>query len=241
MSIGVTSLLFEGFTTNPDLDLNHRLRPLNDGFMTVLVFSTLAAHLKHIPAQKQISLARGLTTCAQRVQVSASILDIEGDTPLTLPHNATGACWLCQCWRDLHACLNPQELWQSKPIGPLQSQALSTYIAQHPGRAPTTTASTTPWRFGDHFLSSASDLGFLHEPTKIKAILRACAETVLGENMRAIHALRTGKGGNNPQLTRARDKAWRRDIDQEFHLHYWETPSGIEFASVTVHNNYDIP
>jgi hypothetical protein len=41
---------------------------------------------------------------------------------------------------------------------------------------------------------------------------------------------------------RGRDKAQRRDIDYEFHLHYWECANGtIELASVVHHNDFSIP
>ena len=73
-------------------------------------------------------------------------------------------------------------------------------------------------------------------------ILRSIVETVRCDNMRAVHALRTGPGGNDPQLMRGDDKAWRRDIDNEFHLHYWECSDRIiELASVVYHNNFSIP
>ena len=73
-------------------------------------------------------------------------------------------------------------------------------------------------------------------------ILRSIVETVQRENLRDVHALRRELGGNSPQLTRGLDKAQRRDIDSEFHLHYWECADGtIELASVVYHNDFSIP
>lgn len=73
-------------------------------------------------------------------------------------------------------------------------------------------------------------------------ILRSVVETVRGQNLSAIHALRTGPGGNDPQRMRGSDKAQRRDIDREFHLHYWDCANGtIELASVVYHNDFSIP
>jgi hypothetical protein len=65
----------------------------------------------------------------------------------------------------------------------------------------------------------------------------------LGENLSDTHWLRTGKGANNPQKKRRKDKAepWRRDIDRDYHLHYWKTANGTEFASVVVHDDMTIP
>ena len=67
-------------------------------------------------------------------------------------------------------------------------------------------------------------------------------ETIRGQNLPGVHALRTSPGGNATQRLRGTDKAQRRDIDQEFHLHYWECANGtIELASVVHHNDFSIP
>lgn len=73
-------------------------------------------------------------------------------------------------------------------------------------------------------------------------ILRSIVETIKNQNLSAVHALRTGTGGNAPQKMRGSDKAQRRDIDREFRLHYWECGNGtIEVASVVHHNDFSIP
>lgn len=73
-------------------------------------------------------------------------------------------------------------------------------------------------------------------------ILRSIVETIKGHNLPTVHALRTGPGGNDPQRMRGSDKAQRRDIDREFHLHYWECADGtVELASVVYHNDFSIP
>ena len=73
-------------------------------------------------------------------------------------------------------------------------------------------------------------------------ILRSIVETIGNQNMSDVHALRTGQGGNDPQRMRGSDKAQRRDIDREFHLHYWDCADGrIELASVVYHNDFSIP
>jgi hypothetical protein len=73
-------------------------------------------------------------------------------------------------------------------------------------------------------------------------ILRSIVENIKGHNLPAVHALRTGPGGNDPQRMRGSDKAQRRDIDREFHLHYWECADGtVELASVVYHNDFSIP
>lgn len=73
-------------------------------------------------------------------------------------------------------------------------------------------------------------------------ILRSIVEAINGLNLPAVHALRTGSGGGDPQRLRGLDRAQRRDIDKEFHLHYWECADGtVELASVVYHNDFSIP
>lgn len=77
------------------------------------------------------------------------------------------------------------------------------------------------------------------------SLLRAIVETLEENNLLATHSLRTGSGGQDPQRVRRRDraKAWRRDIDREHHLHYWECEDGtMEIASVSFpHDDFTIP
>ena len=73
-------------------------------------------------------------------------------------------------------------------------------------------------------------------------VLRSIVETLNDERMTDVHALREGKGGNTSQRLRGKDKAQRRDIDHEFHLHYWDCDDGtVEIASVVYHNDFSIP
>ena len=77
----------------------------------------------------------------------------------------------------------------------------------------------------------------------LRKLSRAASEAVDGVNGRDEHALRTGRSGNNPQQRRQRDgaRAWRRDIDDEYRLHYWRIEGGvIELSWVGPHNDYFI-
>ena len=53
--------------------------------------------------------------------------------------------------------------------------------------------------------------------------------------------MRSGRapGANDPQQMRDNDKGQRRNIDREFHLHYWDCDDGtIELAKVVYHNDF---
>lgn len=94
--------------------------------------------------------------------------------------------------------------------------------------------------FGDRFLSSAKEHGFMHDPSKIGRLVQACIDLVLGRNLDQGHALRTGKAGNAPQVCRGDWKAWRHDVDYEYHLHYWKNGPHIEFSKVGTHEDFTI-
>lgn len=93
---------------------------------------------------------------------------------------------------------------------------------------------------GKDFVYSASCLGFFHEPSKMQRLIRACADILVGRNLAKSHHLRSGKGANDPQRMRGNWGAWRHDLDDEFHLHYWRSGDAIELSNVVVHNEFDI-
>lgn len=94
---------------------------------------------------------------------------------------------------------------------------------------------------GPNFVPSIVAHGFGDDPAQFERIISACADAVLSENLRKVHGLRAGKGPEETQISRGRDLAWRRDIDYEYHLHYWQEPGGKpHFADVVVHEEFRI-
>jgi len=97
-------------------------------------------------------------------------------------------------------------------------------------------------RIGRHFHEIATSTCHGQAESFPGRVLRAIVETLDGINLGDVHSLRTGTGGGNPQRMRGEDKAMRRDVDQEYHLHYWQCQDGIvELASIVVHNDFSIP
>jgi hypothetical protein len=76
---------------------------------------------------------------------------------------------------------------------------------------------------------------------RMDSILRAAANAVLGLDMPRAHPLRTGPGGNDRQITRGAERAWRREVTDEYRLHYWLGGSIPELGCITVHNDFHIP
>lgn len=98
-----------------------------------------------------------------------------------------------------------------------------------------------PWSLGSRFLEAIQSQ-HLQTPTHSSPIIRACIEVILKLNLRDTHVLRVGSGPKDEQKKRGPDTAWRRDINRDMHLHYWETLSGPELAWVTVtHHEMFIP
>jgi len=99
------------------------------------------------------------------------------------------------------------------------------------------------WLLGPGFGDSLIAGGFLTNSTRLRNALKACVDVVLGRNLRTTHELRVTKKATSAQKSRARDGAlaWRKDVDYEYHLHYWVLKSGqIELSKVGVHNDFTI-
>lgn len=101
--------------------------------------------------------------------------------------------------------------------------------------------SAPPFRLHRDFYSSIRRCGMTSSPPMVRTFLRAVAEAVERQNMAATHILRVDAGANSDQATRGKDKAWRRDIDRDFHLHYWQCDGGtVELACVVHHGDSTI-
>lgn len=97
------------------------------------------------------------------------------------------------------------------------------------------------WTIGGSFFQDVIEQNLQNNPIVFRSLMAACVSTIGATEMSKVHPLRTGRGGNNPQV-RCRDaSAWRRDIDREFHLHYWSRAGSYQFASCGVHGDFSIP
>jgi hypothetical protein len=95
---------------------------------------------------------------------------------------------------------------------------------------------------GSEFVQSIAGHRFGQQLGQLDRIVSACADAILGENLAKTRQLRNGVGAEEPQQTRGVDRAWRRDVDYEYRLHYWEKPGQIvELGAVVVHQDFHIP
>jgi hypothetical protein len=171
--------------------------------------------------------------------LKGQILDVESTdkTEIKVLPKIEGGITTFSNTNRLYDLLDPILLWKNAYEEEDFIDALHIYLYQRSGEY----FKVTKWRFGDTFFEKAKLSGFLHEEAKIKTLLKCLADTLLEENLNATHALRDGAGAKNSQVTRGKDKAWRRDIDYEYHLHYWHGNNSYEFASLGVHSDMNIP
>jgi hypothetical protein len=95
---------------------------------------------------------------------------------------------------------------------------------------------------GREFWESVVRHGFHTGEGRARRLLRACLETVMGLALGSTHELREGAAAAAPQVRRGPERGWRRDIDDDFHLHYWQQAGRRpEFAIVVPHNEFVIP
>lgn len=182
-----------------------------------------------------------LTRCvdALGVQVTGTLVDCEPTQP-GLPRALAGTLLLCRTMDELHGQLDLPSSWCGATCDADREAILRIYVgsvaAENDG------GRRTEWSVGERFLRSASEFGFDREPVKARRLLRAAAETIIGLAMADTHPLRIGAGPTAPQRQRPgrSQAAWRRDIDREYHLHYWGGGEGIELAAVVPHWDADI-
>ena len=98
------------------------------------------------------------------------------------------------------------------------------------------------FQVGAGFRKSVVDLN--PTATVCGKILRAAVAAIEREELSKVHVLRRSASGSDVAVQRSGDnaKAWRRDVDLNLHLHYWQrSDSMIEFANVAYpHDNYSI-
>jgi len=185
----------------------------------------------------------------QIIQIRAQIHDIEhtrDDIPVLPrpPEFFEGDVLVCDDFHGLIECLDESAIL----VGASDSQgiklAIQIALFKHSlaqGDEPDWGADLVPI-IGPNFRELCQQCCTDQADSLSPKILRSIVETICGHNLPAVHALRTGSGGNDRQRSRGSDKAQRRDIDREFHLHYWECADGsIELASVVYHNDFSIP
>lgn len=74
---------------------------------------------------------------------------------------------------------------------------------------------------------------------EIDSTIRSITDAVTEQNMAKVHAIRTGKGGNDPQLIINDYGAQRRIITTSIKLAYWKKGRELKFANMREHDFFD--
>ena len=243
----VKDVLSDQLETDPDVI---RLTTYNglqsDLARCILLIAILRKHCSQPPGGHSLILREAPT---QVIHVSAQIHDLEherNDIP-TLPSPPEffeGDVLACDDFQGLVECLDETAIL----VGASDNQGVELAIrialfkdAIAQGEDPDWSTALNS-RIGSDFRESCQRCCADRGNALPRKILRSIVDTIRGRNFPAIHALRIGQGANDPQRMRDSDKAQRRDIDREFHLHYWDCADGvIELASVVYHNDFSIP
>ena len=242
--INAADVHVERVTLSPEVDLAGRPSLFRDQYQRLLMLICLVADLKNSGQRDHFLVTRGLAGSPVQTLVAGDIMCgfTDRSKPL-LSCTISGRITTCAGANDLLRTVNPVTLWCDAQDEDEYRTAIRCFIFQedHSRGDWNEAASNRAWSFGTDFLSTADRYGFLHDPKKGTKLLRKCADTITHQRLQDAHDLRSGQAGNNPQRKRGNDGAWRRKIDDEYRLHYWETQEGPELASVGPHNYYDIP
>lgn len=244
----IRDVLAEELSTEPDiLQLCSGTRLQSDLARCIVLIAILRHHCRE-PIRDHSMILRRAPGKIIRVKALITLLEHQrtdlGATPIA-PAYFEGDVLVCDDFRGLIECLDENAilLKATDDVGVVTAIRIAVYKSRLArGMAP-------EWDdMPNHTVGHSFQESFQkNHPTQelTNRLLRAIVETLEQTNMTATHWLRTGPGGNDPQRVRTSDqaKAWRRDVDRDYHLHYWNCEDGnVEFAWVSFpHADFVIP
>jgi len=243
----VKDVLFEQLSTTPDILQFCTSQGLHSDLARCIVLIAILRNHCSTAVRDHSLILRDACTPTVTVEALVHCLECEREDVEELPSPPDffrGDVLVCKDFRGLIDCLEASAilLSSSDDVGIETAIRVALYKARlGRGEEPEWTE-TGRMRLGAEFSQHLRKCCADADSSFPSRALRAIVEAIDQQNLRAIHALRESPAGNSPQRTRGRDRAWRRDIDREYHLHYWECGDGsIELASVGVHNEFAIP
>ena len=88
----------------------------------------------------------------------------------------------------------------------------------------------------DSFYEDYCDGHYQNKDQDIRSTIQAITDAVTDQNLRKVHAIRTGKKGNDPQLRVNDYGAERRDITTSIKLAYWKKGREYRIANMKEHD-----
>ena len=244
-TLGIEDALIEDAQIDPDEYLKEFLPVIADAhkqflILVAVLFYTTARNKCGDYVVTDINEGGVVTTSIAGRIVDWALSEQSGCSKIALPLPIDDTISVCNGWQSIGFDLRSIDIWREATCRPEYEFAFSIYLMQF-CRNNGIAQGKGDWHIGTQFINSAYGQGFLNDKAKIERLLAKMAETVVGLNLPQTHQLREDIGGSAHQKMRGKDAAWRRDLDYEFHLHYWKTIHGTEFASVVIHNDFSIP
>ena len=197
----IGDLLIDQQGCTPDSHLSGRPAALVEHHLYLLAFMCIDQTI-HRHHGKPIVLTRGLNAAPAVISTSGTVVMFEwlkSASRIKEPFPYEGKFHACEGSGHVLAMLDPADLWiHERQLVP----AMKIAVARLTGGAPEATCLTDASRFilGPQFEQSLLESGIEQSAARVRALLRACAETVLDVNLGATHALREGPEGNQPQI-----------------------------------------
>ncbi|WCH48145.1 hypothetical protein [Lysinibacillus sp. OF-1] len=180
------------------------------------------------------TILKSINTC--EVEVCSEILEF---TPpqqdIELPFTFTEILNTIDTLQEILLSIDCIDLWKNSTTEDQFTEIIKLYLIQENANC------RNNFEIGSSFIENFKKYGFFQENSKIKGVLKSITEVLTGSTLNKVHALRINEAGNSPQIEGNLGKAWRHDIDKEFHLHYWKKGNTITFASIGPHNTFSIP
>lgn len=245
---GVVDILADPLSWTPDLLLVRPLRRATEELLRSLAILGLVIARRVLGSSETRLATRAPSSPDRRIHVRARIQYAEerGGRPAgaaSYPVDVAATFVLCESVEEFLGSIDPVEIWTA---GRGEGSArlairLAVFARAREVRGQLAWENTESFSFGNEFWRSIVACGFVTEEAKVRRLLRCVANTVLGLDLAGTHALRETEGGNAPQRLRGGDRAMRRNIDYEYHLHYWErAPAPPELSNLATHNDFHI-
>jgi len=234
-----------GASFSPDVISQEREQLQEDIVRVLLIVAIIQEHcdiarLNHVLAFKKLpQQCREVT-----VDATIELMDPDSVNEHSPPFVVSQTISVCQNLTDFLTSLDPVVIWDvSEDAVAIQ---LAVEIAWYKDRIQNGCIADwrnpPPFKIGTSFFRTVNDCGFHHDRTRIRKLISSIVNLLVRRNLRKVHLLRTGPGGADPPRMRGADRGMRCDLDQEWHLHYWEMQGGVqELAAVVPHNCFDIP
>ena len=244
----VSDVLASELTTNPDLlSFSITKNLASDLARCIVLIAILRGHCLNTALDH--TLIMRYAPDAQSIEVRALIHEFEhlrdDMEPIPMdPEYFEGTVLVCNSFRSLVLSIDETAIWDAAQdeVGIDLAVRIALYKSRIDRQLEPEWDNLGLFVLGRRFFETAKACCRVNPGSFPRRVLRAMLETIEGSRMEDTHALREDIGGNVPQRTRGEDKAWRRDIDYEYHLHYWGCEDGTkEFASVVSHNDFSIP